>query len=68
MNFSVPFTWGAPEQDDRSIVPAIDPNDRDLVAIVNAASGLSPREKALVLVLIQTISVWGGLDEPARAS
>jgi hypothetical protein len=68
MNFSVPFTWGAPEQEDRQTAPAIDPKDRELVAIVKAATTLSAREKALVLVLIQTISAWGGLEDARRAS
>jgi hypothetical protein len=63
MNFSVPFTWGAPEPDERNAPPSIDASDRDLVAIVKAASALSKREKALILVLIQTISAWGGLED-----
>jgi hypothetical protein len=68
MNFSVPFAWGAPEQDERGAAPAVDANDRELVAIVKAASTLSRREKALILVLIQTISAWGGLEDTKRAS
>jgi hypothetical protein len=68
MNFSVPVSWGAPDQDERNPMPMIDPNDRDLVAIVKAASALDAREKALVLVLIQTISAWGGLADKSSGA
>lgn len=62
MNFTVPFAWGAPQPDPSGQVPDIDPNDRDLVAILRAAAALSDKEKSLVLVLMQTISAWGGLS------
>lgn len=68
MNFTLPLTWGAPEQDERHPAANLDPNDRDLAAIIRAASNLSAREKALVLVLIQTISAWGGLEDATKAA
>lgn len=63
MNFSVPFNWGAPEPEIEKRSPMIDQNDPELAAIVNAVVGLSKKEKSLVLVLIQTISAWGGLQD-----
>ncbi|MCA0406385.1 MAG: hypothetical protein LCH39_09585 [Proteobacteria bacterium] len=63
MNFSVPFNWGAPEPEADKRASVIDQNDPELAAIVNAVVGLSKKEKSLVLVLIQTISAWGGLQD-----
>lgn len=62
MNFTVPFAWGAPQAETSGVLPEIDPNDRELVAILRAASAMTDKEKALVLVLMQTISAWGGLS------
>jgi hypothetical protein len=39
-----------------------------MAAIISAAAGLSKKEKALVLVLIQTISAWGGLQDGLKKS
>lgn len=68
MNFSVPFNWGAPDPETEARVPALDTRDPDMAAIISAAAGLSKKEKALVLVLIQTISAWGGLQDGLKKS
>lgn len=66
MNFSVPFNWGAPDPDHEPRLAASDHQDPELAAIMAAAATLSKKEKSLVLVLIQTISAWGGLQEGAK--
>lgn len=66
MNFSVPFNWGAPEPEAERRSALLDHNDPEVAAIMNAVIGLSKKEKSLVLVLIQTISAWGGLQDGAQ--
>jgi hypothetical protein len=71
MTYNMPLYWGSPEADDsNSAAPQIDPNDRDMVALVQTITNMSKSERSLALLILRAVAIWSGMknSEPETSS
>lgn len=61
-HLTMPAVWAYDDGSaEPSRLPRIDPNDKELVALIRASLDLGDAEKRLALLMVRTIALWKDL-------